>query len=258
MSTDTTDLDQYAEKAQTLLAHIEAGDRDAVSETLDDLTRLRETELFREVGKLTRELHEALKSFRTDNRLGDLVASEIPDAQDRLNHVIELTEDSAHRTLTALEESLETLSEVGQQGRDLAAEWQRFRQRSMSTDEFRQFSRQLDGFFERLQTDTDAVHSKLTDALMAQDYQDITGQIIRRVMKLVKEVEDGLVSLLSISGQQRTSESQTDADNRESDKGQKAAAASSELEGPQVPGHENDTAVSGQDEVDDLLSSLGF
>ena len=249
MSTEASDLDRYAEKARELLNHAEAGDSEAVGTVLDELTQLRETELFREVGKLTRELHEALKSFRTDNRLSEL-ASEIPDAQDRLNHVIELTDNAAHRTLTALEESLESLSGLGSEGRELAAEWKRFRQRELSATEFRDLSRRMDGFFQRLETEGATVQSKLTDALMAQDYQDLTGQIIRRVMKLVKEVEDGLVSLISISAPERTTEQRKPAD--------KPVTDPMELEGPQVPGQESDTAVQGQDEVDDLLSSLGF
>jgi chemotaxis protein CheZ len=84
-------------------------------------------------------------------------------------------------------------------------------------------------------------------------FQDLTGQIIRRVMKLVKEVEDGLVSLISISAPQRGTEERKAADNKTGE-----ANSGTTLEGPQVPGHESDTAVSGQDEVDDLLSSLGF
>ncbi len=250
MSTEASDLDRYAEKARELLNHAEAGDHEAVGEVLDELTRLRETELFREVGKLTRELHEALKSFRTDNRLSELAANDIPDAQDRLNHVIELTENAAHKTLTALEESLESLSGLGSEGQELAAEWKRFRQRELSATEFRDLSRRMDAFFQRLEAEGATVQSKLTDALMAQDYQDLTGQIIRRVMKLVKEVEDGLVSLISISAPERATERRKTADKRVADP--------SELEGPQVPGHESDTAVQGQDEVDDLLSSLGF
>ena len=250
MTDQITDLEAYEAKARELLQYIEAGDHEAVGNALDDLTRLRETELFREVGKLTRELHEALKSFRLDGRLTDMVTSDIPDAHERLNHVIELTDNAAHRTLTALEEGLETLSSIGAEGKNLAQGWQKFRTRQLSATEFRDLSREMDGFFERLQSEGDELQSKLTDALMAQDYQDITGQIIRRVMKLVKEVEDGLVSLISISAQ-RTADEGKPADKKDKDNGM-------ELEGPQVPGQESDSAVSGQDEVDDLLSSLGF
>ncbi|SEO57001.1 protein phosphatase CheZ [Aquisalimonas asiatica] len=254
MTDGSQDLAAYEAKARELLSSIEAGDGEAVGEALDELTRLRETELFREVGKLTRELHEALKSFRLDGRLSDIAVSEIPDAHQRLNHVIELTENSAHRTLTALEESLETLSGISSDGKTLAAEWKRFRSRQLSATEFRGLGQRLDQFFERLETEGDAIQEKLTDALMAQDYQDLTGQIIRRVMDLVREVEDGLVSLISISAPRQTQGKATE-DGKSADKNTEDAM---KLEGPQVPGQESDSAVSGQDEVDDLLSSLGF
>ncbi|MFV8833622.1 protein phosphatase CheZ [Aquisalimonas sp.] len=254
MTDASPDLAAYEAKARELLSCIEAGDEEAVGKALDELTRLRETELFREIGKLTRELHEALKSFRLDGRLSDIAVSEIPDAHERLNHVIELTENSAHRTLTALEESLETLSSIGSEGKVLAAEWKRFRSRQLSATQFRGLGQQLDQFFERLESEGDAIQAKLTDALMAQDYQDLTGQIIRRVMELVKEVEDGLVSLISISAPRqapdKATESAKSADKKKDDE--------KKLEGPQVPGQESESAVSGQDEVDDLLSSLGF
>ena len=250
MTDESEQLELYREQAHALLQAVDAGDAETAGAVLDELTRLRETELFREVGKLTRELHDALKSFRLDGRLGELASDEIPDAQERLNHVIELTDNAAHRTLTALEESLETFSGITSEGRELAGEWQRFRRREISATEFRELSGRIEQFFARLADEGDTVHAKLTDALMAQDYQDITGQIIRRVMELVKEVEDGLVSLISISApRQEPTEEESAADKQR---------RAMELEGPQVPGQESDTAVSGQDEVDDLLSSLGF
>jgi chemotaxis protein CheZ len=63
-----------------------------------------ERELFDELGKLTRELHEALNSFRGDSRLIELTRDEIPDAKERLNYVVSMTEQATHRTLNALDE----------------------------------------------------------------------------------------------------------------------------------------------------------
>jgi chemotaxis protein CheZ len=84
---------------------------------------------------------------------------------------------------------------------------------------------------------------------MAQSFQDLTGQIIKRVITLVDDVEASLVNLVKLSSSQ-IAESSSDDSKQKSDK--------SKLEGPQIPGKETDGAVSGQDEVDDLLSSLGF
>lgn len=88
---------------------------------------------------------------------------------------------------------------------------------------------------------------------MAQDYQDLTGQIIRRVIALVEEVEGNLVQLVRISGQRIVDDPQ-----RSERKQSEASERMQKGEGPSIPGGDNEGVVSGQDEVDDLLSSLGF
>jgi chemotaxis protein CheZ len=93
------------------------------------------------------------------------------------------------------------------------------------------------------------INGKLNAVMLAQDYQDLTGQIIRRVITLVQEVEDKLVGLIRISGQERL---QKPADS------EAAQAAMMRGLGPQVPGTASVDTVSGQDDVDELLSSLGF
>jgi chemotaxis protein CheZ len=80
---------------------------------------------------------------------------------------------------------------------------------------------------------------------MAQGFQDLTGQIIRRVIALVEELEGNLVELVRISGQNLLTEQRAETKSH------------AEASGPPVPGLDKGT-VSGQDEVDDLLSSLGF
>lgn len=240
--------------ARRLVECLEAGDSasDSVQQHLDELTRLRETQLFRELGQLTRDLHEALKAFRVDSRLNEL-AGEIPDAQDRLNHVINLTEQSAHRTLAAIEESLPIVEWFGGEGHALFNRWLQFRGRELSADQFRELSRDLEIFLAGVEVNAQKMQSHLNDALMAQDYQDITGQIIRRVINLVEDVETSLVSLISLAGQGRGAETADPAD-----KGGAERVGRDGLDGPQVPGRESAGTVKGQDEVDDLLSSLGF
>ncbi len=241
--------EQYLALARQLVERIEHGDEAGASSAIDDLTKLREMELFRELGALTRDLHEALKSFRVDNRIGEIAETEIPDARDRLTHVIAVTEQAAHRTLTAIEASVPLVDELGGTARHLSARWQRFRQRELSAEEFRELSREVEAFLVLADRHGASVQAALTDALMAQDYQDITGQIIRRVINLVQEVEDSLVELVRISGARFAEEKGKPADSPPEDitKGH----------GPAVPGRDSGV-VAGQDEVDDLLSSLGF
>lgn len=242
---------EYLETAQALIAAVETGDQSTIDSIIDELTRIRETALFREIGTLTRELHESIKAFQADSRLSAIAASEIPDAQVRLRHVIDMTEQAAHRTLNAIDASMPIVDSVTEQAERLADKWNRFRARELSLDEFRVLSGELDSFFASLPRDGAQVQGHLTEALMAQDYQDLTGQIIRRVIDLVEEVESNLVDLVRLSSIRIAEEKREAADNKDN--------AIVRGEGPAVPGTTGDgDVVQGQDDVDDLLSSLGF
>lgn len=240
----------YSEIAQQLADRVEAGDTEAVEQLVDELTHIRETELFRELGRLTRELHESLKAFKVDSRIAELTEQEFPDARERLNYVINMTEQAAHRTLNAIEDSMTLTEALTGRARELKDGWSRFRQRQMPVEEFRTLAGDLDGFFEQIDSEGGKVQTNLTEALMAQDYQDLTGQVIRRVINLVQEVEDGLVKLVRISGTRMTEENREAADNKTSD--------AVKAEGPHIPGRNDEQFVNGQDDVDNLLSSLGF
>ncbi|RFA28529.1 chemotaxis protein CheZ [Alkalilimnicola ehrlichii] len=242
--------DRYLESARMLVQSLEAGDEMAADKAIDELTHIRETVLFKELGMLTRELHESIKAFRLDTRLSDIAESEIPDARDRLNYVITMTEQAAHRTLTAIEDSINRVDVVIGKAQPMRENWQRFRNREMAVDEFRVLCRDLDEFLEASAEEGGKVQSNLTEALMAQDYQDLTGQIIRRVINLVQEVEENLVQLVRFSGGRILEENAASAD--------KNKDGAIKAEGPSVPGVDKGDVVQGQDDVDDLLSSLGF
>ncbi len=251
MEEDVRTRERYAELAQELARCLQAGESEQAERLLDELTDVRETELFRELGRLTRQLHESLNTFRLDSRLSELTQYDIPDARERLNYVIAMTEQAAHRTLTAIEDSMTLNEAVTSRAQELRDAWQRFRRREMEVAEFREFSRELDDFFEQLDADGAKVSGNLTEALMAQDYQDLTGQVLRRVISLVQELEENLVKLVRIAGAPETAENRQAAD-----KGNKDVIKG---EGPRVPGQGDDAEfVGGQGDVDDLLSSLGF
>ncbi|MEJ2687570.1 MAG: protein phosphatase CheZ [Gammaproteobacteria bacterium] len=235
-------------QARQLVTELEAGNEAGASRLLDDLTRSRDDGLFQELGKLTRELHEALNSFQLDSRVSDLAQTDIPDAQERLSYVITMTEQAAHRTLSAVEEALPVSDELKRDADELLTQWQRFRRRDMSIDEFRALSSTLDDFFSQTSQRAASLSRQLSEVLMAQDFQDLTGQIIRKVITLVKEVEENLVSLVRISGARMKA---TDiVATTQDDRG---------CQGPTVPGVDSVAdVVSGQDDVDDILSSLGF
>lgn len=237
--------DSRIECVRALLGHLEAGNDAEADRCLDELTRLRETELFRELGKLTRELHNALSAFRLDDRFAAIAQVDIPDAKERLHYVIQMTEQAASRTLSVVEQIRPRCKALGEQAEALARDWQRFLRRQMPLEDFRAAADRLNAFLPLVAESTTQIHDSLSEVLMAQTFQDLTGQIIKRVITLVEEVEQNLVNLIRLSGQ-KLSAAET------------AARPAGELDGPQIPGRASHDAVSGQDEVDALLSRLGF
>lgn len=229
--------------AKDLVAALESGNEPAADTLLDELAGLRETQLFREIGRLTRQLHDTMVSFSVDAQITSMTA-EIPDAKERLHYVIAMTEQAADKTLTVVENLLPISQELNDQSAQLSGKWSRFLDREMPLDEFKAMTAEITQHFEQSKGGLEQVQHGLTDILMAQGFQDITGQIIRKVIDLVQELENSLIKLISISG------------------GKVAGGVVShhELPGPVVPGIDDragDVAHS-QVDVDDLLSSLGF
>ncbi len=246
MSDNNLINDDNIARVRDLLACMENKDEEGAREVVDDLTSIRESALYQEMGKLTRELHDAISAFGMDDRIADIAEHDIPDARERLNYVIQKTDEAANRTLEAVEESFPLCEEIENRAAELHEQWQRFTNRELSADEFRTLSKQLGDYLGSQGEKTGILKSNLNNVLMAQDFQDLTGQIIKKVIKLVEEVEDNLVELIKLAGLPEHEE-------------QTQKQASEKLAGPVVPGvDDTGDSVSGQDEVDDLLSSLGF
>ncbi|MDZ7804182.1 protein phosphatase CheZ [Thiohalophilus sp.] len=246
MSDNNLINDDNIARVRDLLACMENKDEEGAREVVDDLTSIRESALYQEMGKLTRELHDAISAFGMDDRIADIAEHDIPDARERLNYVIQKTDEAANRTLEAVEESFPLCEEIENRAAELHEQWQRFTNRELSADEFRTLSKQLGDYLGSQGEKTGVLKSNLNNVLMAQDFQDLTGQIIKKVIKLVEEVEDNLVELIKLAGLPEHEE-------------QPQKQASEKLAGPVVPGvDDTGDTVSGQDEVDDLLSSLGF
>lgn len=247
MSTDAAvemqpPTDMRLSLARSLVTSLERGNTEEVEHVINSLAMQQESVLFQEVGKLTRQLHDSLSIFALDERFPDLAENRIPNARERLNFVIQKTEESAHRTLNAVEEALPIAKELEENGKAMRDDWAKFTRREMDAEEFRQMSKRIAGFLEVVEQDAKDLNAGLSDVMMAQDFQDITGQIIRQVIELVQDMEESLVSVIRKTG----------TVTKASD--EKAILA----EGPQINQEDNPDVMSGQDEVDDLLSSLGF
>ena len=243
------------DQARALVQELETGNIPAAEGLIERLSQIREQSLFQELGKMTRQLHDSLNSFAVDSRMQSLAESDIPDAKARLNHVIEMTETSANRTLNAVDDTLPIAAQLQNVANTLHEKWGRFRNKEMNVEEFRGMSREIDEFLSVTRDNAGQIHTNLSDVMMAQEFQDLTGQILRRVITLVQEVEDNLVELIRLSGGLETETGSDSTAVRESKKPEDILQGV----GLQVLGTGDDSgAVSGQDEVDDLLSSLGF
>lgn len=231
--------------AKELLVALEKGDATAADRLIDEIAKVRECELFQEVGRLTRQLHTTLGSFSGDSKLFSLTETDIPNAKERLRYVITMTEQAANQTLNVVEDVLPVSEKINKQAAELDVKWHRFLDREMPFEEFKEMSFEITQHFKESKQSLDVIQTGLNDILLAQGFQDITGQVIRRVIELVQDLEASMVELIRVSGKKLTPEQKADV---------------GDAFGPVVPGVDDrqGDVVNNQDEVDDLLSSLGF
>jgi chemotaxis protein CheZ len=210
-----------AQRLRGMLGALEKGDEQDFEQQLGALLRAREEGLFVHLARLTRSLHQALSELQMDSRLADLAGSDIPDACGRLDYVVQVTERAAHRTLDLVEDSQRCALSILQHAQALAGP---------------------PGMPESLAGDAEQLRANLRELAQAQEYQDIAGQTIRRVITLVRNVESALLDLLRAAGSRPQAGSA------------RSAPAPLNLRGPAMPG---EIAASQQD-ADELLASLGF
>jgi chemotaxis protein CheZ len=246
MNTNPALQEEFGESIAALAGALAAGDDQRFFNELDGLVQRREFALFGELQKLTNDLQGALQRFRIDSRLVDLAEKEVPDARARLDHVLKLTDEAAHKTMDLVEQSGPLAERTSRQAEDIMVLWKRFRARDIDVVAFRDMLARMDAFLESAHADMDKVRGNLAEVVLAQGYQDLSGQIIRGVMKLVGELEVALVELVRLSktGGQKVRPSNVE----ETSRGY----------GPVVPGVNHGPAVSDQEDVDALLSGLGM
>ena len=244
--------------ARDLVDSLEQGNFGAAVQLINELNKVRDRGLYHEVGKLTRELHNAIVNFQLDPRMPHAQElSQIADATERLNYVVTMTEKAANRTMDLVEQSAPLVNDLSDEAQSLSAEWGRFMRREIGADGFRELAKRVELFLARSERDGAKLSGHLTDILLAQDYQDLTGQVIKRVTQLVTEVESNLLKLMLMASQvDRFAGIQHDHEALRTE--QEKSKEPSRGEGPQIHADKRDDVASNQDDVDDLLSSLGF
>ncbi len=237
--------EEFLALAKELVEQIEQKNEDQANEIISRLTKKNDSLLLQEIGRLTRDLHTALNGFNLDSKLSGVAEEDFSDARERLHYVISLTDQAANATLNAIEKAVPLCDELHGSVQEIKNSWEKFLGREMNADEFRMFSRQLRDYLERWDGNISTIKQHLNDILLAQDFQDLTGQVLHRVIELVENLESNLVGLIRVAGGGTRKMKEKEGQNIEAT-------------GPKVPGVDKWNTVSGQDEVDDLLSSLGF
>ena len=198
-------------------------------------------DVFQRIGTVTRSLHDALRELGYDKNVESAVGS-LPDARARLAYVASLTGKAAERVLGAVERGQAQQAEMRKAADALASRWASLHAGKLSVDEFKQLAADTHAHFVALPAETAKVDAELSEIMMAQDFHDLTGQVINRITQVAQSLEDQLVKLL------------VDATPPE----KRAGVEEGFLNGPVIDARGRDDVVTSQTQVDDLLESLGF
>jgi chemotaxis protein CheZ len=197
--------------------------------------------MYTRLGGIVRMLHDSLRELGYDRSLSD-VASQITDAQGRLEHVASLTEQAANKVLNAVDTSMPEQDALSKKAKDMENRWALLFEGKLSIDEFKALAGDAKQFAATVMEATEAEKARLLEIMMAQDFQDITGQLIKKIVVITSQAEHELAQLLRDNAPPEV----------------KAALAAENkpeeiMSGPSAPG----TAMA-QDAVDNLLADLGF
>jgi len=197
--------------------------------------------MLNQIGHMTRTLHNTLRELGLNKEI-EKAASSIPDARDRLNYVATLTEKAAERVLNATDAAQPIVDKIGGESARLAAQWQMLFDKKLDVEQFKNLVMQTQTFLNDVPNQTKATNAHLMEIMMAQDFQDLTGQVIKKIIEVTKTMEQQLVELLLESAPPEV----------------KAEFDTGLLNGPVINAAGRTDVVTSQDQVDDLLESLGF
>lgn len=198
--------------------------------------------VFKQVGLMARQLHDTLGALGYD-KLIEKTVSAIPDARDRLAYIANLTEQAACKVLNATDIANPLQEELEGGAALLATKWDAVYANKLSIEDFKLLASETRAYLKNaVPQRTAATKEQLMEIMMAQDFQDLTGQVIKKVVALAQDLESQLMGLLieTMPGEKRTESVQ------------------SLLNGPVINAEGRTDVVGSQQQVDELLDSLGF
>jgi chemotaxis protein CheZ len=198
-------------------------------------------DLINRIGHLTRQMRDSMRELGLDKGIAR-VAEAIPDARDRLGYVIQMTERAAERTLNAIDSAQPLQADLAKQAKVLTQRWEAWFANPVALDEARELILDNRAYLSHIPQQVSATNAQLMEIMMAQDFQDLTGQVIKKMMQVIEDMDTQLLQLLRDNAPMLEKRPET---------------SPSMLNGPEITPGKAD-AVAEQDQVDDLLASLGF
>ena len=197
--------------------------------------------VFNRLGQMARQLHDTLRELGLDEALHD-AAKAMPDARQRLDYIAQMTEQAASRALNAIDIARPLQDRIQLGAGALHARWEALFAGAMSPDEFRVLSAETRIFLGQAEADSRASNAQLMEIMMAQDFQDLTGQVIKRILQAAQTLETQLLQVLLEAAPPAV-------------RGERASCL---MNGPVMDSESRAEVVTSQEQVDDLLGSLGF
>lgn len=222
--------ENYLTLAKSLVNSIEQGDESAANNILIEISELRNSELFNKVGSLTREIHSSLLNIEIDQAINNISIDDVMTISDKINYVIRETERAASSTLDKSENIMTQCTNITSSF-DMNINWGG----RLDDEEF-------NTYMNNVKSAGISINENVKYIVELQCFQDITGQILKKLITVIENVETNLIKIINASVPENI-------DSKKEEKG---------LHGPQIVGSETETALKNQDDVDDLLSSLGF
>ena len=210
-------------------------------------------QIIHRIGNLTRMLRDNMRELGLDKEI-ERAAQAIPDARDRLSYIATMTEKAAERSLNAVEIAQPLQSSLETQAEALDKRWEAWFAKPVELQDARELVLDTREFLTDVPVKARATGSQLLEIMMAHDFQDLTGQVIKKMMDMIRSLEQELLQVLldNVSAERRAEMQATQA-------AQAAQAAEATLlNGPQINPEGKTDVVADQSQVDDLLASLGF
>ncbi|MBU9633753.1 protein phosphatase CheZ [Burkholderia multivorans] len=238
--------------------HAAPGDAPFGGDSQPEGTDLASDRILARIGQLTRTLRDSMRELGLDKHV-ERAAEAVPDARDRLRYVATMTEQAAERVLNAIEIAKPVQERVQNEAEALDARWAQWYAAPIEHAEVRELMDDTRAFLRALPDATSATNAQLLEIMLAQDFQDLTGQVIKKIMDMVYQIEQQLLTVLveNIAPERREQFAATAAA-LAAEKTSATGSPESLLNGPQIAPEGKPDVVQDQAQVDDLLASLGF